>query len=146
MIVNAMRTLLAALLLLCAVCDAKAAAGTPDCDKNADACIRWAIVEVATYVEVCGRLLPDLRPMLDAAYAKWSVLKLPIPGLNAALEPGSPERVALSKKIGPYMQARMSYEREIECFSRFSLLRSKPPRLEADYVLLPRNALAPYLK
>ena len=134
-----------AVLLMCAEYTAKAA-GTPDCDKDAEGCVRWAIVEVATYVEVCGKLLPDFRDRLDAAYARWSVLKLPLPGLGAALQPASPERDALRNKILPYMRALMPYEREIECFSRFSLLQSKPPRLEADYVRLPRNVLAPYLK
>ena len=75
-----------AVLLMCAECTAKAA-GTPDCDKDAGGCVRWAIVEVATCVEVCGKLLPDFRDRLDAAYARWRVLKLPLPGLGAAPRP-----------------------------------------------------------
>lgn len=125
---------------------AAAAADLPDCDRNADACVRWAVVEVATYVEVCDRLVPDLREKFDAAYAKWPVPTLPIPGLTAALRADSPERSTLRKIIAPYMQKLMPYEREIECYRRWALLQSKPPRLEADHLNLPRAALAPYLK
>ena len=141
--INPARSLLA-LVLICAAGTANAA--TPDCDTNAEACVRWAVAEVATYVEVCGMLLPDFRDRLTGAYARWGVLKLPIPGLDVALRPDSPQRVALGKKILPYMRALMPYEREIECWNRYSLMQSKPPRLEADYVRLPRGALAPYLK
>jgi len=141
---NGTRSLLGA-VLICTAATAMAAA-TPDCDKDAEACVRWAVAEVASYVEICATLLPDFRDTLAGAYARWGVLKLPIPGLGAALQPDSPERVALGKKILPYMQALMPYEREIECSSRYSLMQSKPPRLEADYVRLPRGALAPYVK
>ena len=132
--------------LLCAALSANASIQAPDCEKELDACIRWAIAEVATYVDECGKILPASKATLDAAFTQWSVLKFPIPGLDAAIKPASAERVALGKKVAPYLKGLMSYEREIECFGRLAMLKSTPPRLSADSISLPRNSLEPYLK
>jgi hypothetical protein len=140
-----LRNLIAA-TLLCVALPANASIQAPDCEKELDACIRWAVAEVATYVDECGKILPASKAALDAAYTQWSVLKFPIPGLDAVIKPGSAERVALGKKVAPYLKGLMSYEREIECFGRYAMLKSTPPRLSADSISLPRNSLEPYLK
>ncbi len=123
-----------------------ASAQAPDCNKDLVACIRLAVAEVATYVDECGKILRDSKDDLDIAFAEWSVLKLPIPGLDEAINPDSPSRVALRKKVAPYLKSIGSYEREIECFGRLAMLKSKQPRLFADSISLPEDALEPYIK
>jgi hypothetical protein len=139
------RKLIAA-TLFCMALPANASIQAPDCEKELDACLRWAIAEVATYVDECGKILPASKTPLDAAFTQWSVLKFPIPGLDAAIKAGSTQRVALGKKVGPYLKGLMSYEREIECSGRLAMLKSRPPRLSADSINVPRNSLEPYLK
>ena len=76
----------------------------------------------------------------------WSVLKLPIPGINEALDSKSEIRTTLSKAIGPYLKRIPSYEREIECVGRLEMVRSAEPKLQGDSARLPPNALSRYLK
>ena len=125
---------------------AAAAAPSPDCGKNLKACLRWAVAEAATYAQECGKRFPASRTSLDAAFARWKVLTLPIPGLDEAIKPASLERLALGKRVSAYLDAVMPYEREIECSSRLAMLLSAQPRLFADSVTLPKEALEPYLK
>ncbi|HKB81776.1 MAG TPA: hypothetical protein VKD04_01070 [Burkholderiales bacterium] len=123
-----------------------ASAQALDCNKDLDACILWAAAEVATYVDECGKILRDSKVDLDAAYARWSVLKLPIPGLQEAIKPDSPIRLALGKKVAPYLKSIGSYEREIECSGRLAMLKSRQPRLYADSISLPKDPLDRYVK
>ena len=139
------RRFMVAALLSTALPDA-ASAQVPDCDKDLDGCIRWAVAEVATYADECGKTFPDRRADFDAALANWRVLKLPIRGLNDAIKPGSLQRIVLGRKVVPYLKSIGAYEREIECFGRLAMLKSKQPRLYADSVILPRDALARYME
>jgi hypothetical protein len=123
-----------------------ASAQVPDCDKDLDACIRWAVAEVATYADECAKTFPDRRADFDAALANWRVLKLPIRGLNDAIKPGSLQRITLARKVAPYLKSIGAYEREIECFGRLAMLKNTQPRLYADSVILPGNALARYME
>ncbi len=132
--------------LLCTALPGTASAQVPDCDKDLDACIRWAVAEVATYVDECGKAFPGRRPDFDAALANWPVLKLPMRGLDDAIKPGSLQRIVLDRKVVPYLKSIGAYEREIECFGRLAMMKSTQPRLFADSVILPRDALARYLE
>ena len=38
-------------------------------------------------LDECGKILRDSKDDLDIAFAEWSVLKLPIPGLDEAIKP-----------------------------------------------------------
>jgi len=133
-------------VVLCIAMPAAAAAPLLDCGKNIDACLRWAVAEAATYVQECGKRFPASRTSLDAAFARWKVLTLPIPGLDEVIKPASLERIALGKRVSTYMDGVMPYEREIECSSRLAMLLSAQPRVFADSVSLPKDALEPYLK
>lgn len=123
-----------------------ASAQVADCDKDLDACIRWAVAEAATYADECGKAFPDRRADFDAALANWRVLKLPMRGPNEAIKPGSLQRIVLGRKVVPYLKSIGAYEREIECFGRLAMLKSAQPRLFADSVILPRDALARYME
>ena len=125
---------------------ATASAQTLDCDKDRDACLRFAVAEVATFVEECGKILRDSKPELDAAFAQWSVLKLPIPGLAEAIKSDAPGRVALRKKVAPYLKSIGAYEQEIECQGRLAMMKNKQPTLRTDSLRLPRDPLEPYIK
>jgi hypothetical protein len=132
--------------LLCMALRGAASAQVPDCDKDLDACIRWAVAEVATYADECGKTFPDRRADFDAALANWRVLKLPMRGLNEAIKPGSLQRIVLARKVVPYLKSIGAYERKIECFGRLAMLKSTRPRLFADSITLPRDALARYME
>jgi len=138
------RFIVAALLSM--VVPGAASAQVPDCDKDLDGCIRWAVAEVATYADECGKTFPGRRADFDAALAGWRVLKLPIPGLIDATKPGSLQRLVLGRKVAPYLKSIGAYEREIECFGRLAMLKNTQPRLYADSVVLPRDALARYME
>jgi len=101
---------------------------------------------VATYADECGKAFPDRRADFNAALANWRVLKLPMRGVNDAIKPGSLQRIVLGKKVAPYLKSIGAYEREIECFGRLAMLKSTQPRLFADSVILPRDALARYME
>ena len=131
-----------AFLIACVSRDALAQPS--DCTANADACVRWAIAEVATFVDECGKLYPDAKPRFDSLMSRWSVLKLPIAQLEEALDPKSASRITLSNRIAPYLRRIPAYEREIECVGRMELLESTQPALISDSVQLPRDALGKY--
>jgi hypothetical protein len=132
--------------LLVASFSNEALAQPQDCNTNVDACVRWAVAEIATFVDECGKLYPNTKASLDVLLSQWSVLKLPIPELEEALNPKSESRVALRDRIGPYLKGIPSYEREIECSGRVEILRSKEPALIADSVRLPKDVLRKYMK
>ncbi len=123
-----------------------ASAQGPDCSKDPDGCIRLAAAEAAAYVDECGKTFPDSKDKLDNALARWSVRRLLIPGLEEAIKPGSLDRVTLGKKAAAYLKSVASYEREIECVGRFAMLKSKEPKLYADFISLPRDPLERYIK
>ena len=119
-------------------------AGVPDCSQDAVACIRLAAAETAAFVEECGKVFPPSKAELDTALAGWSILKLRIAGVEEAMKPGSPERLALGKKAAAYLKSVGSYEREIECTGRMAVLKNKELRIRSDFVLLPTDPLEPY--
>ena len=123
-----------------------ASARGPDCSKDPDGCIRLAAAEAAAYVDECGKTFPDSKVGLDNALAQWSVRKLRVPGLEDAIKPGSADRIALGKKAAAYLKSVASYEREIECVGRFAMLKSREPRLYADFIDLPSDPLERYIK
>jgi hypothetical protein len=116
------------------------------CDKDLAACVARAAAETAAFVEECGRAYPESKPQLDAALAQWSVRRLKIPGVEESLRPDSLSRIALGKKAAAYMKSVGAYQREIECTARMAMLKSKEPRLRADFVSLPPDPLEPYRK
>ena len=73
-------------------------ADAPDCSRDAAACIRLAAAETAAFVDECGKVFPASKAELDTALARWSIRKLRIAGVEAAIKPGAPDRVALGKK------------------------------------------------
>lgn len=119
-------------------------AGAPDCSQDAAACLRLAAAETAAFVDECGKIFPASKAELDTALARWSIRKLRIAGVEAAMKPGSPERVALGKKAAAYLKSVGSYEREIECTGRMAVLKNKEPRIRSDFVRLPTDPLEPY--
>jgi hypothetical protein len=121
-------------------------AQTRDCDQGLAACIGRAAAETAVFVEECARTYPDSKADLEAALAQWNLRKLQIPGVEEAMKPDSLERMALRKKVSAYMKSVSSYTREIECVGRMAMLKSKQPKLRADFVSLPADALEPYIK
>lgn len=118
----------------------------PDCNVDIDACVRLAIAETATFMEECGKVHPETKVHLDAALLNWSVLKLPIPKLEEALNPKSEVRMALSDIIDPYLKRIPPHEQDIECSGRVEWMRSKEPMLGAGSVQLPKNTLRKYAK
>jgi hypothetical protein len=122
-----------------------AAAAEPTA-PDIDAAVRKVIAETAVFVEECGKVFPDAKPRLDAAFADWVVLKLPIPGVADVVRADSPERLALSRSIGPYLQRIPGHEKEIECSGRYQVLLSKEPQLGGDSAPLPPNVLDRYRK
>ena len=52
----------------------------------------------------------------------------------------------LDRKVVPYLNSIGAYEREIECFGRLAMMKSMQPRLFADSIILPRDALARYIE
>jgi hypothetical protein len=138
----ACRAVAGALLVGCA--SPHALAQPSDCAANADACVRWAIAEVATFIDECGKIYPGDKPLLDSSLSQWPVLKLPIPQLQEALDPRSAIRTQMTGRISQYLGRIPSYEREIECSGRLELLRSKEPALMSDSVRLPRDILGKY--
>jgi len=137
------RTFFATLSLLALIPSASAAV---DCNKDLDACVRLVVAETATFIEECGSAYPRSKAELDSAFMSWSVLKLPIPRINEALDPKSEMRTALSKTIALYLKKIPNYEREIECVGRLEMLQSSTPKLQGDSAKLPLNALHKYLK
>jgi hypothetical protein len=123
-----------------------ACAQATECDRDLAACIARAAAEMAVFVEECGKMFPESKPDLDAALAQWSVRRLKIPGVEEALRPDALSRVALAKKASGYMRSVGSYQREIECTGRMAMLKSKEPRLRADFISLPPDPLGPYRK
>ena len=118
----------------------------PDCDKEPAACIRRAAAETAAFIDECGKAFPDSKAGFDDALERWSLRKLQIPGIEDAIQPGSQERLTLGRKAAVYMRSVGAYQREIECSSRYAMLRSKEPQLRADFVNLPPDPLERYLK
>jgi hypothetical protein len=123
-----------------------ASAQAASCDKDLAACIARAAAETAAFVEECGKLYPESKPDFDAALAQWSVRRLKIPGVEEALRSDALGRVGLAKKASSYMKSVGSYQREIECTARMAMLKSKEPRLRADFVSLPPDPLERYIK
>lgn len=80
------RTFFAALSLLSLIPSASAAI---DCNKDLDARIRLVVAQTATFIEECGSAYPRSKADFDSAFMSWSVLKLPIPRINEALDPKS---------------------------------------------------------
>jgi hypothetical protein len=144
-ILRPVRKLIIPLLLWMALPGAALAQG-PDCSKDPDGCIRLAAAEAAAYVDECGKTFPESKADLDNALARWNVRSLLIPRLEDAIKPGSPDRVALAKKAAVYLKSVGSYEREIECAGRFAMLKSREPKLYADFISLPRDPLERYIK
>jgi hypothetical protein len=139
-----MRNLVLTVLLAMAAQDAFSA-DSLDCSKELAACLRLAAAETAAFVDECGKLYPESKSGLDTALARWSIRKLRIAGVDAAMKPGSPDRVALGKKAAAYLKSVGSYEREIECTGRMAVLKNKEPRIRSDFVNLPKDPLEPYM-
>jgi hypothetical protein len=133
-------------LLIGMAVPAVVSAQTQDCDKDRAACIGRAAAETAAFVEECAKAYPESKEELEAALAQWSVRKLGIPGVEEAMKPASLGRIALGKKAARYMKSVGSYQREIECVGRMAMLKSKEPKLRADFVSLPPDLLEPYIK
>jgi len=142
--ISALRSLAAAISL--AASSTSSLAQAPDCDLDVDACVVYAIAENAAFAGECGKLYPDARIPFDAAFADWSVTKLPIPGISAALDAGSGLRRSLGGKVAAYLGRIPGHEREIECEGRFNTMREKEPKVFADSVRLPPNVLSRDLK
>ncbi len=121
-------------------------AQSPDCSKDLDACVVHAVAENATFIVECAKLYPKSKDMLESALAGWSVIKLPIPGIAEATNADSSVRRSLSDSIGSYLRRIPGHEREIECAGRFEMMKEAEPKLMADSVRLPPNALRRYLK
>ena len=111
-----------------------------------DAAVRKVIAEMAVFVDECGVLFPEDKSTLDAAFANWVVLKLPIPNLATALDPGNSDRVELARLIGPYLRQIPGQEKEIECGGRYEMLISEEPWLGGDSAKLPPDVLERYVR
>ena len=112
--------------------------------SDVDAAVRRVVVETAVFVEECGKVFPGSRASLDAAFANWVVLSLPIPGLATVLKADSPERLELTRVIAPYLRRIPAHEKDIECAGRYEMLVSKEPTLRGDSADLPPNVLDRY--
>jgi len=91
------------------------------------------------------KVFPESRDDLVAALAQWSVRKLRIPGVEEAIKPGSADRVAAWEAGRRLPEVRGSYERDHRKGAG-RLQMNKEPRLRADFVVLPRGPLEPYIK
>jgi hypothetical protein len=120
--------------------------GAPNCNKDLDACVRLVVAETAAFVEECGNIYPKSKTEIDAAFKKWSVLKLPIPGIEEALNPKSQLRISMAESVSPYLKRIPSVEKEIECSGRLEMVQTPDPTLFGDSVRLPPNALKKYEK
>jgi hypothetical protein len=116
----------------------------PNCNEDLDACVRLVVAETAAFVDECGNLYPKFKTEIDAAFKKWSVLKLPIPGIEEALNPKSQLRMTMAESLLPYLKRIPSYEKEIECSRRLQMVQTPEPTLSGDSVRLPPNALKKY--
>jgi len=134
--------LLCACLLSCAY--AVPQTGADQGVSDVDARVRRVVTETAVFIEECGAIFPGNKATLDAAFANWSVLKLPIPTLAEALRSDSPDRTELTKLIGPYLRRIPAEERGIECSGRYEVLLSNQPQLVGDSASLPQNVLDRY--
>jgi len=121
-------------------------AQSPDCTKDLDACVVQAVAENATFITECAKLYPKSKDIFESALAGWSVLKLAIPGIAEATNVESVLRRSFSEKIGPYLRRIPGYEREIECAGRLEMMKESEPKLLADSVRLPPDALRRYIK
>lgn len=130
-----------ALLVLAAL---PASARGPACEADLDACVRFGIAENAAFIDECGKLYPKAKNAMDNAFRNWPVLKLPIPQLEEVATPNSALRASLAEKIGPYLRAIPTHERQIECDGRFRMMLQPKPVLKADSVVLPDDALKKY--
>ena len=139
------RNVLSALFLIMLVSLGKASAA-PTCNGDLDACVRLVIAETATFIDECGVLYPKSKADLDAAFKGWSVLTLPIPGIEEALDAKSQLRLTMSQAVAPYLKRIPSYERDIECSGRLGMVRTPEPTLGGDSVRLPPDALKKYIK
>jgi len=137
------RKLVLPVLIAMAAQDALSA-DAPDCNNELAACIRLAAAETAAFVDECGKVFPASKAELDTALARWSIRKLRIAGVDAAMKPDAPERVALGRKAAAYLKSVGSYEREIECTGRMAVLKNKEPRIRSDFISLPKDPLEPY--
>lgn len=141
--ISLIRNLVVPLLIALTAQDALSA-GAPDCSQDAAACIRLAAAETAAFVDECGKVFPASKAELETALARWSIRKLRIAGVDAAMRPDAPERVALGRKAAAYLKSVGRYEREIECTGRMAVLKNKEPRIRSDFVRLPTDPLEPY--
>lgn len=123
-----------------------AAAASADCKADPDLCVRTVVAETAVFMDECRKLYPASAAELDAAFRQWPVLKLPIPGLNEALDTDAPLQAGIRKSVVPYLRQIPGHERAIECLGRLEMVRSAEPKLRGDSARLPPDALDKYKK
>ncbi|MYM25292.1 hypothetical protein GTP46_21920 [Duganella sp. FT135W] len=116
------------------------------CDEDLDRCVIRVIAETATFFDECAKSYPKNKSEIEAAFQAWSVLKLPIPGLEEALNQNSQLRQSLARDVGPYFARIPGYEKEIECIGRIEMVRNPTPTLQGDSAKLPADALSKYAK
>jgi len=132
----------AALAIACT----SALARGPDCGKDLDACVAYAVAENAAFIDECGKAFPKAKDAMERAFRAWPVLLLPIPGVPEIASPDHELRLSLAEKIGPYLRAITTAERQSECTTRFQMMLARPPTLKADSVVLPDGVLRQYEK
>lgn len=140
------RAAYALLVWIAIACPSPSMAQGDGCAVDLDQCVRQAVLETAAFVDACAVLMPSSKAPMDAAFASWTVRSLPVPGLPAALEQGNPERAKLRQHVMSYLKRIPAHEVEIECGGRWEMMKSTQPRLVADSVDLPPDALARYRK
>lgn len=113
---------------------------------NLDFCVNKSITEAAAFIDECSRALPHLKSNLDAAFDNWSVLKLPIPDIQKALEPKSFSRLRYGQAIASFFAGKSKVKIETECNLRIEMMRNPEPQIRFATLDLPENALEKYKK